>query len=907
MIFVVSSICFTINFATSEEATNSADEEYPFVYVYPSLVEADVNDTFTIAVVVENLRDEMAYDPDTGKEDIPLGNLYGFDIQLGWNPSVIQYVNHTVTVPYEDYDSPIPPRNFTGVLHKPPNPIMIKDVVDETGLENATEGTLYWVVYASIHEAEPYNGNGTFFTMTFKVVKRGESPIRLTYVDLGDKNGDKIGKTAYGRWLKEPKDGVFRSSGVPICNITSTPKIGVVNKIMRFEASISNNVTAIETYMWYIWEGTEIDPVNPPAPMFNTTTTTPVFEYDFNETGEYTVGLKVVDEDGVESALRLQEFKVVDSRDLEAVSIEIEQAAVLPNQNVTINAKVANLGTWEKAFYETCTATIYYNTTAVDWDNPENTAWTKAAQKQAEIKSGEAPTQITFTFNSSNFPTPEKNYYFLLNVTGIEPGYESNITNNIKISEDPVMYTLGRHGASIVSFALGYPQGPVLKHPVIKGEPVKCRAEIKNVGTYEDTFNATLYINNTIVANASFSLLPSETEAVEWTTELDIPLLRQSGLFNATLKVSLVNVAEANITTKTTWLRIIEPPVLNITISPETPVVNQTVTINASQSYHQDPNGTITSYRWIIYDPYNDLKFLGEGPDLTTINFKFTIEGNWTIELIVTDNFGLTYDANRERTKPYRTELTIAVVTAITHAPTISDLNVGYNLTGVILSPVIEGENVTIRAIIKNNGNVKEAFNVTLYINGIIIDIKETSELPPGSLESIIWKQPLLAGYYNVTVEAKIGDVKNNKTKWLRVIKPPNLIIDWTPKTPEVNQTVTLNASASTHQDPNGTITSWTWKIYAPDLDPNSATPTRTLTGPIVTLNFTQAGNWTIILEVQDNYGLTYNIERPATVSYKSQAEIQVIPEFVSNSILWLLIFFTTLTYILTKQKISKK
>jgi len=657
--------CSTIDFVTSEEAANSADEEYPFVYVYPSFVEADVGDTFTIAVVVENLNASLEVDdPYIPGAKIPCGNLYGFDIQLGWDPTIIRYVNHTVTVPYEDYNYPIPPRNFTGVLHKPPDPFMIKDDVDETGgleAEGAEPGTLYWVACSSINPADPYNGNGTFFTMTFRVIKRGESPIRITYVMLGDDQGRSIGRSAAGPWLKEPQDGVFRSSGVPVCNVTYTPKIGVVNKIMRFEASVSNNVTAIETYMWYIWNQTGIEPLKPPTPILQENTTTPVYELNFNETGEYTVGLKVVDKDGVESALRIQEFKVVNSRDLEAVSIEIEQAAVLPNQNVTINVEVANLGVWEKAFIETCTATIYYNTTVVDWGNPENTAWTKAAQKQAEIKSGEAPTQITFTFNSSNFPTPEKNYYFLLNVTGIEPSYESNITNNIKISENPVMYTLGRHGASIVSFNLGYPQGPVLKHPVIKGEPVKCRAEIKNVGTYEDTFNATLYINNTIVANASFTLLPGETEAVEWTTELNIPLLHQSGLFNATLKVSVVNVADANITTKTTWLRIIEPPVLNITISPETPLVNQTVTIDASQSHHQDPNGTITLYRWKISDPNGIIKFSDQGSNLTTINFKFTIEGNWTIELTVTDNFGLTYDANREKTRPYRKEFSVVV------------------------------------------------------------------------------------------------------------------------------------------------------------------------------------------------------------------------------------------------------
>jgi len=219
-----------------------------------------------------------------------------------------------------------------------------------------------------------------------------------------------------------------------------------------------------------------------------------------------------------------------------------------------------------------------------------------------------------------------------------------------------------RHEAFIASFNFGYKTGRMFKCPVIKGETVGFKAEIENVGTYEDTFNVTLYMNNTIIANSSFTLPPGETGVVEWTrTPKDVSLLAQSGLFNVTLKVSVFNVTNASVTTQTAWLKIIEPPILNITISPETPLVNQTVTIDASQSHHQDPNGTITLYSWKISDPEGVIKLSEQGSNLTTINFKFTIEGDWTIELTVIDNFGLTYDPNREKTEPYRKEFSVVV------------------------------------------------------------------------------------------------------------------------------------------------------------------------------------------------------------------------------------------------------
>jgi len=88
-------------------------------------------------------------------------NLYGVDIQVGWNTSIIQYVSRTKTIPVQTYP--------TGILNSPTMPIM--DTVNESdnGFGGSALGTMYWLSEASMGSA-PFNGAGTAFIMTFKIV-----------------------------------------------------------------------------------------------------------------------------------------------------------------------------------------------------------------------------------------------------------------------------------------------------------------------------------------------------------------------------------------------------------------------------------------------------------------------------------------------------------------------------------------------------------------------------------------------------------------------------------------------------------------------------------------------------------------------------------------------------------------
>nr|MDO8135376.1 dockerin type I domain-containing protein [Candidatus Njordarchaeum guaymaensis] len=112
-------------------------------------------------------------------------NLYGFDIRLGWNTSFLEHVSHSAHVPKNAYAD--------GVLWEP-----FLEVKNEV---NLTDGT-YWVAFSSLHPAPSFNGSGTAFTITFRVIYHPVEPeptaniqLDLYSTDLVDKGANKITHT----------------------------------------------------------------------------------------------------------------------------------------------------------------------------------------------------------------------------------------------------------------------------------------------------------------------------------------------------------------------------------------------------------------------------------------------------------------------------------------------------------------------------------------------------------------------------------------------------------------------------------------------------------------------------------------------------------------------------------------
>lgn len=671
-IFLLSSICFVNNF-TASGAELELPTRYPVLYVYPSLVQANVSETFTISVIAYNLTDGRATDPDNPLTSVPLGNMYGFDIQFTWDPTVIKYVNNTnpgkgilagakgyehldVTTPFEKYPNPISPSPYAGILHGTGTGNQsiqkIANMVNETGnLPSAYSPTVRaWFVYSTMLPATPFNGNGTIFTMTFKVLKPGQSALDIVDATLADKDGNSIARGSKERtWLNAPRNGVFRTPGAPVADFSFSPNIGVVNKTITFNATVSGNITSIQQYMWNFGDGTSEN------------TTVPTVDHVYNASGTEakTVTLKVIDANEVESAAVTHQVTVAVSRDLKARAIIIDSDSVRPNRTLTIETIVENLGVSQLHFYENATAELSYNSTAFDLGNVSSTTWVQIDQNQVTIKNGEFA-KPTFTLNSSQLPTLEVTYYFLLNVTGIPLGYDANMTNNYLLST-PLEYTINiKHKPRITVFNFGYYSGTTYKKPVIQGENTTISATITNKGNEKDTINVTFYANGSIIKNSQLVDLGDGKEAeVEWKGLLN------PGLSNLTLVASagtVVNSTQA-------WLKIIRPPHLVIEYSPTSPGLNQEVVFNASSSVHQDPMGVITSYSWRIYAPGVEIStgspiFVTSGANMTVIRFTVNQTGKYNVILEVTDNYGLTYDGARRQqgTKPYRKEIAVEVV-----------------------------------------------------------------------------------------------------------------------------------------------------------------------------------------------------------------------------------------------------
>ena len=229
--------------------------DYPVVNIMTTSDSFGIGDNFTIGVVVYNLTDAFIQDPGNPEYDIPLGNFYGFDLELNWNPNIISYINHTITVPFEDFPTPIPPSPYGGVLHEPPSILELKNIVDEDGnISGAHPDSKARFAYSSFLPAPPFNGNGTILIMTFAALDNGESPIEIMSAKLADTSSPSrmIGKTSSGTWLNPPRNKTITilPSGPDIAVLDVTPSETSVfsGKNTNIEVLVENQGTTTETF-----------------------------------------------------------------------------------------------------------------------------------------------------------------------------------------------------------------------------------------------------------------------------------------------------------------------------------------------------------------------------------------------------------------------------------------------------------------------------------------------------------------------------------------------------------------------------------------------------------------------------------------------------------------------------------
>jgi hypothetical protein len=251
--------------ADFEVSETPATSSQPIFKVIPEVIELGpghvVGQTFVIAVVVENICGSVEF--------------YGLDVQFSWNTSYLECLDHTVTIPVEDFPDPIPPSPYHGILFKPL--IIVKDVVD------ANAGT-YWVSCACIYPAPAFFGNGTVFVMTFRVKHQSnvdiEVPLHFIYPTIGMPESRVI------------EDGLVKIPAIPLphppeARFTIIPGTANVGQLVMFDASSSlsgGNEThekPITRYYWDFGDGNK------------TELSTLIVHHSFSSPGNYDVNLIV--------------------------------------------------------------------------------------------------------------------------------------------------------------------------------------------------------------------------------------------------------------------------------------------------------------------------------------------------------------------------------------------------------------------------------------------------------------------------------------------------------------------------------------------------------------------------------------------------------------------------------------
>ena len=176
------------------------------VHVEPALIKDTAlipSKNFTVELRISNVTD-----------------LYGFDIVLRWNASLLNYSSHSLKIPVEDYPG--------GVLHKPT--FLVGNQV------NVTAGS-YWVAASSLSPAASFNGSGAVFEIAFTIIEYGEGVLDIWKSAISDSKGESIEHSVENGYFSN----IFYD--IAVVDVTTSPTSAFVGEQINITAAVLNNGT----------------------------------------------------------------------------------------------------------------------------------------------------------------------------------------------------------------------------------------------------------------------------------------------------------------------------------------------------------------------------------------------------------------------------------------------------------------------------------------------------------------------------------------------------------------------------------------------------------------------------------------------------------------------------------------
>ncbi len=228
-----------------------------------------------------------------------------------------------------------------------------------------------------------------------------------------------------------------------------------------------------------------------------------------------------------------------------------------------------------------------------------------------------------------------------------------------------------------------------------------------------------------------------------------------------------------------------KPPLVDFTISPSLPAPSGVTTFNASALRGKDltfnasaskavnlgpPRATIRNFTWVFGDTCNTCGSQSTNGTTVTITHVYELPGNFTVALIVTDTYGITW-----------TKEVVLNVIAILIDLSVSDLTADQS------GGVVPGTKVTITAKAFNGGTSKENASMEINLEGRVLKNVSFTNMMPGQEDKtiVVWDTSnYVPRVYRVDAiippvrNATTGQIiennifNNRKSTWIQLVTP---------------------------------------------------------------------------------------------------------------------------------------
>jgi len=636
-------------------------------------------------------------------------------------------------------------------------PILLCEYADQGSFlsKNGTQGT-WWIdpvidnlasppnviLSESVSKGgTPVNGTGNLANVTFSVTGAGACVLQLFEVKLRQQGAVPIspntGPPNY--YFTGLQHGYFYTT-VPAARFEISPDPltyswrPIVGETVTFNASESydpddpydSTPGGITSYSWDFGDGAEA------------TENDPITTHVYTENGTYAVTLEVTDDEAENGTYTYPQLDVK-LHDIALVNVTVYPTEVATGATVTINATVLNEG----STMEYLNITAYYNYNPIEErifsyaiDSTVKVTLSPGKNGTCTIPwktTGLAPG--TYMIGAEVEPIQDSASYRAVSLSE----WEADKTDNTIFAGVVTILGTPVHDLAVTAVTVNPANIPFNEVPDI-------RVTVRNEGNIDETFNATVYCNSTLVGTEEDVMLSaggSTTLTFAWvamvgsnTTQEGVYLIRA----NVTILANETDIAD-NSRTITRTMRLLPYP--KFTYSPSPPAVGQTVTFDASLSYFpgipppDEPLRIILSYAWD----------LGDGTESTekidTRVHTYNRRGTYTVTLTVADNRGLTE----------------------TYSSTVS-VGQDHDVAVIDVTPLsteaTTGGQVSINVTVMNQGTSNETVTVSVYYDDTAAASTQSATLLPDANATLtfVWNTAGVAsGTY--TVRATTSQVTN--------------------------------------------------------------------------------------------------------------------------------------------------